>query len=148
MPFILTLPTNIYASRNYSLLQFLISSMIPFLLHLMIHLLNLVYSNNYQITVNSREKYIFSFNYFSYDSNNLGKFIRLRSIVSPLNKFSFSCTIRTQLIWYYWSFPSPSYWTWLRPSMWIILVLVSPVTIFFGSSSSCFPFRIFITFHV
>ena len=51
-PFLLTVSTKIYGSRNYLLLQFLISSMITFLFHLMLHIFHLVYSNHHSIPLN------------------------------------------------------------------------------------------------
>ena len=45
-------------------------------------------------------------------------------------------------------FHSPSYCTWLRSSMWILLAVVFPVIIFFGSSSSWFLLRNITTFRV
>ena len=95
--FLLTVSTNIYASRNYSLLQLLISSII---FSIQFNTSSITFGV-FKSLLNSsefNENIISLFNSCSYASNRMGKFIILILIVSSLNKIYLSCTKWTILI--------------------------------------------------
>ena len=139
VPFPLTVSTMIYASKYYSLLQFLVHSITTFLFHLMLQILHFGVFKSPFNSSEFNENSISSSNSYISVSKKLGKCIRLRLIVSPLKKNFLSCTTRKRLVWYSWSFLSPSSWTWLNYSMVILLTLVSTVAIFFTGLYIWFP---------